>query len=319
MEVKVMADTTAKQSNSTMWVIIAVIVIALGGFIFYQHWTLTQKNSQITTLTDEKTALETEKQTLTTSVAEITATIDEVSAKLQDIRKKQVVIKDLVAKSGEMGKKEQLLDDITAIETQLASDRRDIDDLTKKMQQSGVRIKSLENMVANLRKEIDKNTQEIAQLKSTIVEKDKQIATTENNLRQTQSTLTETRTQLTSTSQKLDTTQNTLTKTLNTAWYIIGTKDELIEKNIIDQQGRFYQRKSLNLDGNINEGNFTAVDITRQSEFQLQVGAKNVKLVPERSAECYQITEVAKNQSVLKVVDPATFWKIKYVAFVVKG
>jgi len=315
-----MADNNApvKQSKTMIWVIVAIVVV-LGGFLFYQHYTITQKNSQITTLTTEKTTLETEKQTLTTSVAEITATIDEVSSKLQDVRKKQVVISDLVAKSGEMGKKEQLLDDITAIETQLASDRRDIDDLTNKMKQSGIRIKSLENMVAHLREEIDKNTLEMAQLKGIIEQKNQIIVTTENNLRQTQSSLSEVRTELASTSQELEETQNDLTETLNTAYYIVGTKDELKEKNVIDEQGRFYQRKSLILDGAINESNFTPIDITRQSEFQLQTSVKDVKLVPERNASSYQIEEVGKNQSVLKVVDPATFWKIKYVAFVVKS
>ena len=155
-----------KGSKKLLWGIIIIVIVALVGSAAYLQWNISKKNSEISVLTDEKTTLENEKQMITSSLNEITDTVNEVATKLQDIRKSQVTISDLIARTDtETSQKEQILSDITDIQSQLDRDKREINDLVVKMEQSNIRIKSLENMVSQLRKEINKNVQTLAELR----------------------------------------------------------------------------------------------------------------------------------------------------------
>jgi len=315
--------TPEKESGSwkiVLWVIIVVIIIAMGGFIYFQHEILQAKKSQITTLETEKKAVLDEQDKLKGNLEDVTNTINEVAAKLQDVRKKQVVITDLIARSQtETSQKGQILNDITAVEEQLARDRRDIETLNGKVRQSGIRIKSLETMIANLRKEVDKNVQRVADLKSIIEDKNEVIRQADNSLKNTQQTLANVRTELSQTSEELETTKGVLEETKNTAYFVIGTKDELKEKKVLDEQGRFFQKKNLNLSAEFSDDTFTKIDITKEKEFPITANLKNVKVIPQRSESSYKLMENGQNQTILKIVDPEKFWKVKYMAVVVKS
>lgn len=315
--------TPEKESGSwkiVLWLIIFVILAAMGGFIYFQHEILQKKISQITTLETEKKASLDEQDKLKGNLEDITNTINEVAAKLQDVRKKQGVITDLVARAQvESSQKGQILNDIAVLEEQLARDKRDVETLNSKVRQSGIRIKSLETMVANLKKELDKNVQRVADLKSIIEDKNAVITQTENSLKNTQSTLANVRNELSQTSEDLEETKGVLQETKNTAYFVVGTKDELKAKNIVDEEGRFFQKKSLNLSAEFDEGTFTRIDITKEKEFPITSSIKDVKVIPQRSESSFQLIETGQNQTILKVVDPDKFWKIRYMAVVIKS
>jgi len=306
-----------KKSSKTVWlVILAILVVAVFGYVSYMVYA---KSNQIAILTEEKAAVENEKQVLTQSLTNITDAVSEIATKLQDIRKNQVAISDLIARTDtETSQKEQILSDINAIQNQLDRDKSDMAGLVAKMQQSNIRIKSLETMVSQLRKEIDKNIQTVAELRSVIESKDEVIKTTSTTLKNTENTLTMVRGELTSTNKELQQTKNTLEETQNTAYYVIGTRDKLKESNIIDEKG-WLIRKSINLATDLNDATFTKIDISRQKEMTIPCEAKHIKVIPERSESSYNLEAAGENQTVLRVTDPDKFWKIRYMAVVVKG
>ncbi len=309
-------DVKKKSSKTVSWVILAVLVVAVFGYISYMVY---EKSTQIAVLTEEKAAVENEKQVLTQSLTDVTDTVNEIATKLLDIRKNQVAISDLIARTDtETSQKEQVLSDITAIQNQLERDKSDMKDLVAKMQQSNIRIKSLESMVSQLRKEIDKNVQTVAELRSIIESKNEVIKTTETTLKNTVNTLTMVRGELVNSNQELQQTKDVLEETQNTAYYVIGTRDELKESNVIDERG-WLILKSINLASDLNDATFTKIDISRQKEMTIPCEAKYIKVIPERSESSYNLEAVGENQTVLRVTDPDKFWKIRYMAVVVKG
>jgi len=302
--------------------LIVLIVAGMGGYVYYQYTMLKDRDAQISQLNEAKAVTENEKTQLTASLNDVTATVNEVAAKLQDVRKLHVVITDLVSRAGdaELSQKDRLIDDISAIEKQLDRDKRDIGDLTLKIQQSGVRIKSLETMVTGLKKELDANIQMVGNLRSIIEHKNAVIETTENSLRETESTLATVRNELHVTNTELEETKSVLEdtrNTANTAYVAFGTKKELVEKNVLDEQGRLF--KNVMLAKDFDESTFSKIDITSQNEFTVASNIKDVKVYPQRSDECFRLEPAGENQSVLKVTDPEKFWKIRYMAVVVKG
>lgn len=302
------------------WILIFAIIAGMGGFIYYQYTGITKRDAQISTLSEEKAVVENANQQLTTNLNEVTSTIEEVANKLQDVRKLHVAINDLVNTSAttETSKKGQILNDITSIENQLERDKKELSSLTAKIKQSGVKIKSLETMVANLKKELDANVKQVAELRTALQEKDQQLRTTQNTLKETETSLSSVKNELTATSSELTETKNVLQDTRNTAYYTVGTKRELLERNVIDEQGKLFM-KSMILAGDINENVFNKIDITKDSEFTVSCNPKHVKVIPQRSEASYTVEPAGENQAVVKITDPEKFWKIKYMAVVVKG
>ena len=316
-------EITKKKSHLTLkilaWVGVICVIVAVVGFIYYQFQTITQKNSQITVLNEQNATLEQGKQSLNKSIDEITGTINEIAVKLQDVRQKHVVITNLIARSTEGTQKEKILIDINAIEVQLERDKRDIDDLTQKIQVSGIKMKSLENLVGNMRKEIIAYIGRIENLRSIVEAKNEIIRNTENTLDDTKQTLAIVENELDESTQELSETRNTLEEVRNTAYYMIGTKKELKEKNVIDEEGWFMFNKDVNLSTEIDEQSFNKIDIIQQNEFPIACSMKHVRILPERSASSYKIQETGENQSLLKVTNPENFWKVKYMAVLIKG
>ena len=287
-----------------------VIAVILAGIAIFQFWNISQKKQEIATLQQEKTALTEEQTKLNNYIADVTQTIDEVGNKLKEVREKQVAISSLIPKAeADKSKKAQLIDDISAIQTQLQQNRQDIEDLKAKMKKSAVRIKSLENMVAKLQKEVEDNQATIAQMRATLEEKELVI-------KQTKETLTATQENLKKTETNLQKTEQTLEETRNTAYYIIGTAKELKEKNVIDQYGIFSKKSALTSE--FERSVFTKIDIRKTREIPIDCKAKDVRIVPPRSEASYTVEDAGSNKSILKVTNQEQFWKIPYLAIIVK-
>jgi len=314
-----MADTSAKGSKTGMivMIILLVVLVGVGG---YEYYTITQKNTEITNLTTDKTNLTAQRDSLNTSLNDYVNTVNEVATRLQTIRNNQVTITELIARTDTAvpGQRDQLLNDISAIESQLDKDKRDLNDLTQKMEQANIRIRSLENMVAQLRKELDKNVQTVAELRSIIESKNEQIKVAEATIKNNESTIATVRNDLSNTNRQLTETRNVLEETRNTAYYLVGTKTELKERSILVEKG-FLIRKTLSLAPEVNDAAFTKIDITQARQMNIDTSVENIQLVPARATGSYSLEAAGENASILRITDPAAFWKIRYMTIVVKG
>jgi len=296
----------------------AAIILGLGVVAYLQQRSIREKAATIAELGSKVAATQGERDAMHRELAGIAATIDEVAGKLQDVRRQQIAINELVSRpAGEMAtQKDQMLADIAVIEGQLQRDRQEIDELSERIRQSGVKIAALENVVATLRQEIAQNSQTIAELRAVIENKDQTIRQVTSRLADTESSLETVRGELAGTRSQLRETEETLTAARNTAYVAIGTRDELQKQGVIEVRGLL--RKSVTLADHIDEQQFTRVDITRDREFALTCRGKDVVLIPDRSPASYAITDAGKNQCVLRVTEPTQFWRIRYLAVLVK-
>ncbi|MDP2982214.1 MAG: hypothetical protein Q8O92_02645 [Candidatus Latescibacter sp.] len=290
-----------------------LLFIILCGVIFTQYRAINQKKQEIATLKQENLLGEDEQKKLTSYINEITGAINEIGDKLQDVRKKQVLISGMITRAeNDQTQKSKIINDISVIEDQLKKDKKDIAALRDKMNKSNLRIKVLDQMVANLQDEITKNEKTMAEMRETIGLKDVVIKSTQDTLSYTQKNLHVVSTELEKTSQILD-------ETRKTAYFVVGTEKELIGRKIVEKSGSFFQKKSINLAKDFDPATFTKINIANKNEFEINCPAKNVRLIPSRSETCYQIEEVGKNVSLLKVMNTEQFWKIQYLVIITKS
>jgi len=303
-----------KKSGSGVKAAIAILVlIILCGVIFTQYRTINQKKQEIATLKQENLLGEDEQKKLNTYINEITGTINEIGDKLQDVRKKQVAITGMISRAeNDPTQKSKIITDITMIEDQLKKDKKDIASLRDKMNKSNLRIKVLDQMVANLQSEIEKNEKTMAELRQTIGQKDMVIKSTKDTLSYTQKNLQVVSTELEKTNEILD-------ETRKTAYFVVGAEKELVGKKVLEKTGSFFQKKNINLASEFDPSLFTRINIAQKNEFEINCPAKNVRLIPSRSGSSYQIEATGKNTSLLKVMNTEQFWKIQYLVIIIKS
>ncbi len=297
-------------SRRRLWLALTLVVIlALAVLGVLQYRAITQRDTRIAALQEEKASLLGEQENLNEYISEVTETVNTIGTRVHELRERQVKISQLAAAAeGDKKQSELVMSDLEAIESQLVADRQAVSELETKMKNSAVKIRALDKLVADLRGEIEQNQSTITMLRNSLQEK-------EVALQETRQSLDETRTSLIQTEGQLDQTARTLEDTRNTAYYVVGAPSELEQKNIIDRQGWFW-KKDLLL-SNFNLDDFQKIDITQNMDFTLNARVKDLKLLPSRSAATYSLEALEDGRTLLKVVDRENFWKVPYLVVVV--
>ena len=98
-------------------------------------------------------------------------------------------------------------------------------------------------------------------------------------------------------------------KTLNTAWFVFGTKSELKDQHII-ADGQV-------LRSNFNKAHFTKIAIRIDKEIKLY--SKSAKILTNHPASSYTLLPDNNKQYVLRITNPKQFWGTsKYLVILVK-
>jgi hypothetical protein len=130
---------------------------------------------------------------------------------------------------------------------------------------------------------------------------------------------------LTSTSKRLDSriseltdenkykkdTINMVTDRLNTAYYIIGTEDDLISRNIILKTGGFlgFLGRVNTLSLQLDKSRLEEINILEKTTFNVSAGMKNVDFVTQHPSDSYEIKEINSDSVLITVTDPLKFWQ----------
>jgi hypothetical protein len=294
-------------------------ILVLLAAVLFMYRDIAQKNLRISSLQQENILSGEERKKRDAYLEEVTETINSVETKLQEVRSKQVSITGMVSQSGEgEAKRTRLLQNITVIEDQLRKDKKDIADLQDKMKKSGIRIKALDNMVAGLKTEIEKNEQTMAELRMVIGEKDRVIADKDDVIKSKTDSLEYANGNLQAMAGELEQTTQLLDETKNTAYYVIGPKKDLLAMNVLEETGWFLRRK-LSISGNFDPASFTRIHTARESEFPVNCRAKDVQIMPARAADTFTMEPSGEDACVLKVTNPGQFWKMPYLVILTKG
>ena len=102
---------------------------------------------------------------------------------------------------------------------------------------------------------------------------------------------------------------------LNTAYYIIGTKRELKENNVISKKGGFLGiGQKGKLMENFNKDYFTKIDITKEKEILV---FSKAKIITNHPSESYYTTGEKQIDSLI-IKSPNEFWSVsKFLVIIV--
>lgn len=241
------------------------------------------------------------------------SSMNEIQSNLDSIKEKEMIINEATEGNVELRKpaKEQIINDINSIYTLLEENKDKLADLRKQLGKSNYQVKELEKMVETLTRQLKQKDQEIAELTETLNQMDIKITALTKNVQRLEEE-GEVKSQ-TIIEQSMELEEKTIE--INTAYYIVGSKKELKDANIITSEGGFIgigREKKLADDFDVTK--FTQIDIREVS--QIMISGKKIELVTSHPTGSYSIGET-EDEIILEILNAEAFWKnSKYLVIV---
>jgi len=249
------------------------------------------------------------------SLNEFLQAFNDIQANLDSIKSKEMIISEQTENKTELKKKakDQINDDINSIYDLLLDTRNKLNDVRKRLGKSNYQISELEKMLTNLTKQLEQKDLQIGELRIELEKMNIKVSNLTEDVNRLSKESKEKSAVIEGQAQTID--EKTLA--LNTAYYVIGTKKELKEKNIITSEGGFIgigANKVLKDD--FNESNFTRVDIRKVS--QIPLPGKKAEIITTHPPESYTISGEG-DERILTIENSSEFWKSsKYLVIVVQ-
>ena len=235
---------------------------------------------------------------------DLMGTINEIEDGLNQINEAENRV--TLLKNGEgASKKQKLKEDVQFIATRMKQNKELIAKLQKQMANSSIKSEQLQKTIDLLNKKLEAKEKEMQALREELDKQDIHIM----ELDETINNLNTKSNRLASESSKKSEVINAQDKQINTAWYVFGTKKELRNQHILED--------NKVMTGNFNKNYFTKIDIRDLSEIKLY--SKNVKVLTTHPSSTYTLVRDANKQYTLRITNPQIFWSTsKYLVVLVK-
>ena len=242
-----------------------------------------------------------------TAILSYLESFNAIQANLDSIKMAEMIITQTATAEGEVqpDAKEQINRDINLIYEMLQQNKKTVADLRSKLKKSNARVTALEEMIDRMTRQIEEKDVEIAQLRDKLEQMNIQIEILSSNVEN-----------LTAEGQAKAQVISEQTEELNTAYYVIGTKKELRDQNIITLEGGFAgigRNKKMKED--FNQDYFTRVDITQLKS--IPVLRKKADIITTHPAQSYKIYGEKTVDSIV-ITNPKAFWSAsKYLVIII--
>lgn len=256
---------------------------------------------------EENARLKQENQALTASQSAQDSTLEEfvqsfqtIQSNLDSIRTREKAIRAARSSGVESAPdlRSRILEDIEAINQLIGQNRQTIDKLSAQLQDRDSRIRGMNQLIATLKSQIDQKDAQIDSLKNDLASLNFKM----EQLNQKVGTLTE---QKMAQNKVIDEQE----QALNTAYYTLGSEEELIENKVIVEEGGFLGLgKTATLADDLNRSYFTQIDLRKTSEIPLNLATTEVEMISAHPEGSYEWIQTEEQTEKLRITDPAQFW-----------
>jgi chromosome segregation ATPase len=194
----------------------------------------------------------------------------------------------------------ELTDRLNEAEARLGASRNRVKELTANNTALTAQLASYDSTIAAFKTIIDNQKTEIVSLNAQLAA----LQTENAALKQDKAQLTTEKTQLAEE-------KSSLTSERNTVYYVIGTKDELLKKKIIEQSGgTLGLGKTQVAARDLNPSDFTAIDRVTVSEIAFPKADKTYRLITRQDVSALETApdKSGRIRGGLKITNAEKFW-----------
>jgi hypothetical protein len=186
----------------------------------------------------------------------------------------------------------------------LKKNKEDLSKLKFGLLNSKMESKQLKATIERLMSELDVKTKLVADLQTQLLDKDVKIG----ELVAKSESLSGVVNTLSQESQKQRDELASQDKSLNMAWYVFGSKDELKKQNVITGGGLFKSADVLKKD--FNKEYFISIDIRNTKSIELF--SKKAKFLTTHPLASYTLEKDNAGMLTLKITDYKAFWSVSH-------
>jgi len=189
-----------------------------------------------------------------------------------------------------------------------------IADITASMEGTEQKYQSARSRYYNASSKVKALEEEVSELKVLVQQKDSLINVMNEKSAALAATIEEKTANietLTGKNSEMEATISEMTGNLNTAWYIAGTKDELISSNVIIKTGGFlgFLGRVMVLSPSLGSSSMEKIDIREKTTFPLKSTIDKLEFISLHPSGSYQLTTTDAETVTLTVTDPLSFWE----------
>jgi len=225
--------------------------------------------------------------------------LNEVDAALTEITPTYAGVSKAANTTGEISKdtKANINSKIAEIKDILEQNKRKVANVSSQLKKTKNQNTQLQSFVTNLESRIKEQEEQIQALNKELAAKNQEIQTLNKNLSEQKNI-----------NKQKDAQILKIEDEKFTAYFAVGTKTELLAKNLIDRKGGFlWIGRSSVVANNANFENLTKIDIRNTQEIPL-TGAK-IKLVSPHPTDSYSLEGDPKKPTSIRITNPEQFWK----------
>jgi uncharacterized protein YoxC len=243
-----------------------------------------------------------------TAIFSYIESFNQIQANLDSIKRAELLISQSTEGNGELevSKQEQINRELNMIYDMLRKNKQTIAELRANLKRTGGKASELEKMVERLAQQVEDKDAQIGQLTQQLEGMNIQIEILNTDVAN-----------LKAEGESKSQTIQEQTTALNTAWFVVGTKRELLDQNVITREGGFAGiGANKKLKDNFNRDYFTTVDITTLRSIPLT--KKKATIVTSHPSGSYKIYGTSKASDSLVITNPREFWSVsKYLVVLV--
>lgn len=225
--------------------------------------------------------------------------LNEIEESLSQVTSKYANVSKLKNKTGEVNAdtRSRITAQIQDINEILSSNKQKVDQLNGQLRKSGNSNKELTAFVEKLQQRISEQEEEIQLLTTELQKKNIVIENITKQLDQANQQ-----------NQSKDERIMQIEEEKNTAYYIVGTRKNLVSQKIIDRKGGFLgmgKRSTVSNDSDLQK--YTKIDIRKVSEIKLT--GKKIKILTSHPSSSYKLVGDEKKPTAIHITNPAAFWQ----------
>lgn len=238
-------------------------------------------------------------------IEEYTTTLNEVYDNLEKIRTREGLITEYsknIEKGQQAGVKKKMLSDIESIDTYINRSKKKLKTLKLHFKESEMTSKAFEETIEKLTKELEQKQLYIAELRLEVDSLNQKVAQVSFDLKERDLIIEE------------------QSEQMNVAHYIIGTGEELEEKQIITEKGGFIGIWTTTVvSSELNNDDFVTTSISQTESITISGNKEDIKIISVHSADSYELVGKTEDETKLEIKDPDEFWKMRYLVIVTKS
>lgn len=195
--------------------------------------------------------------------------------------------------------RKNLITQIQSIGDNLKENRKRISDLQARNKSLASQFSSFKRLIESLKQNLAEREQSIAMLEA-------RVSGLENTVAEKTRLVAE-----------RDSVIDSQTNTMNTAYYVVGTREELTEKGIITKEGGFLWGllgATTTISPGFDRSQFKPLN--KSMEKMIPVSGDIDEILPRRSETFYTMEKNGEDYSDLTITDPKNFWQDNYLVIV---